>query len=263
MSKQGILVVSFGTTHEDTREITIDRIINKIKEAYPEHRIFEAYTSNIVRTVLRERYQISMDSVEEALEKMAAENITEVIVQPTHILNGFEYEKMVKQVEKKKACFETVEIGSPLLTSTGDYLYFIEKLLKEMPTVTKEEAILFMGHGSDHFSNVTYSALNHMFLLRGYENVYIATVEAYPFIEDIIMFIRDKGYQKIYLAPFMIVAGEHAKNDMIGDEEDSWKSILEAEGYQVEPIMKGLGEYSFTSEIFIQHITEAMKRLSK
>lgn len=260
MKNKAIAVISFGTSHLDTKEKTIDRITNHIRQAFTEYTVYEAFTSGIIKRVLEKREGLHIFNVEEAMEAMLADGIEEVIVQPTHILNGFEYDKMMAQLAPYKDKFAKLSVGVPLLTDTDDYLYFIEHLMKEMPPTSKEEAIVFMGHGSDHYINVTYSAMNDMLRARGYDHTYVGTVEAYPYIEDVIERLNRGAYKKVYLTPFMIVAGEHAKNDMIGEEEDSWMNILQSEGYEVVPIVKGLGEYDFVSTLFIKHIKDVMKK---
>lgn len=259
MNKKAILVVSFGTSHLDTKSKTIDYITDKIKNEFPEYEIYEAFTSGIIKKVLMKRENLHVFNVEEAMEQMLLDGITEVIVQPTHILNGIEYEKMLSQMEPYKEKFNAIRSGLPLLTHTEDYLYFIENFMQEMPKLKQDEALVLMGHGSDHYINVTYSAMNDMFRAKGHEHVYVGTVEAYPYLEDIMKRMEKEKYEKVYLTPFMIVAGEHVKNDMLGEEEDSWLNELERAGYEVDPICKGLGEYEFVSTIFTSHIHDILK----
>ena len=257
MSKKGILVVSFGTSHMDTKEKTIDYIEKRIGDAFSEYKLYEAFTSGMIINVLKKRDNMHIFTVEEALLKMKEDGMTDIIVQPTHILNGIENDFMIEDVRRHRDAFDSVVVGSPLLTDTEDYFTVIDGLMADMPKLEDGECILFMGHGSDHYINATYPAINYMFADRGYEHCYVGCVEAYPTIEDIMAAMNKKGYKKVYLTPFMIVAGEHTKNDMIGEEEDSWINQLTAAGFEVEPIVKGIGEYEFIADLLIEHAKAA------
>ncbi|MDO5293015.1 MAG: sirohydrochlorin cobaltochelatase [bacterium] len=258
MSKKAILVVSFGTSHLDTKAKTIDHITNKIKNEFSDCSVYEAFTSSMIKKILWKKHNIHVCNVTEAMEAMLEDGIEEVKVQPTHIINGFEYEKMLNQLEPYKEKFKTVTCGVPLLTDTEDYFEFTDKLMNEMPVLEENEAIVFMGHGTDHYINVTYSAMNDIFRRRGYKHAYVGTVEAFPDLDDILERLGEKDYKKVYLTPFMIVAGEHVKNDMLTDDE-SWLNKLKEAGYEVVPIIKGLGEYEFVASLFINHIKDSIK----
>ncbi|MGB8451816.1 MAG: sirohydrochlorin cobaltochelatase [Anaerocolumna sp.] len=251
--KKAILVVSFGTSHKETRSKTIEQVEKDIGKAYPGYKIYRAFTSGLIINVLKKRDGILVMTVKEALEQMFKEGMEEVIVQPTHILNGLENENMMKEVQSHENLFQSIKTGYPLLTSTQDYHKVITCLLEVSPVLQKKEAILFMGHGTTHYSNTSYAALEYMFRDYGYEDIYVATVEAYPALGDVMKQFKKKDYRKIRLIPFMIVSGDHAINDMAG-EEDSWKSILEKEGYEVSCSLKGLGEYKRIRNIFVEHI---------
>lgn len=257
MNKKAILVVSFGTSFTDTREKTINKIENEIKNSFPEYEFYSAFTSEIIIKILKDRDNIVIYTVKEALEQMIKNGIKEVIVQPTHILNGIENDKMLKEIQNSSDSFNSILIGAPLLTSTKDYQAVVEGLKCELPDTREDEAIVYMGHGTDHDSNACYAALECMFHDYGMEDIYIGTVEAYPSISEVIKKLAKKEYKRVMLIPFMLVAGDHAKNDMAGDNEDSWKTVLEEKGYEVRCMLKGLGEFKFISDIYLDHINKA------
>ncbi len=254
MDKKAILVVSFGTSHKETRIKTIEQIEQDIGRAYPDFRIYRAFTSRLIINILKERDGLAVMNVKEAMERMHREGIKEVIVQPTHILNGIENENMLEEVHNCVNLFRSVKIGKPLLTSLEDFHKVITNLLNELPPLQENEAVIFMGHGTVRYSNACYMALEYMFRDYGYEDIYVATVQAYPALENVIKQLRKKNYKKLILLPFMIVSGEHALNDMWGEDKDSWKTVLEKEGYGVRCSLKGLGEYKSIRNIFIEHI---------
>ena len=239
-TKKAILVVSFGTSVNETREKTIDCIEADIRKANPDASIYRAWTSKMIIRKLKNRDGVTIHTVKEAMEAMIRDGIKELIVQPTHIINGIENDLMKEDVLAYADHFDSIRFGTPLLTSTKDI----------------EEAIL-MGHGTTHYANTAYAALDYTFKDLGYSNVLIGTVEAYPSIPSILRGLKELQPEKIHLTPFMIVAGDHATNDMAGEEEDSWKNQFEAAGYTVECHLKGLGEYEGIRKIFLKHIEES------
>lgn len=258
MNQKGLLVVSFGTSYEETRKKTIDQIEADLCAVFPDHRFYRAWTSKMIIKKLKNRDNIIVDTVPEALERMANDGVKELLVQPTHVLNGLENEWMREDIFRVKDRFETIRIGDPLLMYTEDFFSTIRGLMASLPVPTEEEALVFMGHGTTHSTNMTYPALDYMFKDRGFPHVMIGTVEGYPELDNV---MRDlaalKTVRKVYLAPFMVVAGDHALNDMAGDESDSWKSRLEEAGYEVECILKGLGEFEAVRELFSAHAKKA------
>ncbi len=179
-------------------------------------------------------------------------------VQPTHVINGIEYDLLEADVRELSHLFDRVVMGRPLLTSARDNRRVIEAAMKEQRPA-EDEALVYMGHGTEHFANSIYAALDYQFKDMGYENVYMGTVEAYPGLETLIRKLRESGLRKVVLAPFMIVAGDHAVNDLSGDEEDSWKSMFERAGYQVRCVLKGLGEYEEIRRLFVEHVADALR----
>ena len=257
--KHVILAVSFGTSYNDSREKTIGGIEKAIAAAYPDYEVRRAFTSQIIIDKLKERDKIEIDNVTEALDRLVADGVKEVIVQPTHVMSGFEYDDVVEEVEKYNDKFDSIKISSPLLTSDEDYTELVEALKAETAEYNEEgTAIVFMGHGTEHESNATYAKLQGVFEDAGMDNYIVGTVEAEPSLEDVVAILKEKGYNKVVLEPLMVVAGDHANNDMAGDEEDSWKTLIEAEGYEVECVLRGLGEFPEVQQIYIKHLAEVI-----
>lgn len=254
--KKAIVVVSFGTSHEDTRKKTIEVIERVIAEEYNDYEVFRAFTSKIIIKKLREEENLIVPTVKEVMEQLVKDGYTDVIIQPTHIINGIENENMLEDISPYLKSFSSIRIGKPLLSDTEDYKQLVNCIVEENH-VGEDEAILLMGHGTSHHANAVYPAVDYTFRAEGYSNIYMATVEGYPTIEDAMGLMEKSNYKKVLLIPFMIVAGDHAKNDMAGDEEDSWKSILEKAGYEVDCKMQGLGELEVVQDMFIRHIKEA------
>lgn len=255
--KKAILAVSFGTTHQDTREKTIDVIERDLGERFPEYTVYHAWTSKMILKKLKERDGLVIPTVTEAMEQMAADGVTHLIVQPTHIINGIENDGMKEDVLRFQDRFAAISFGTPLLTTEEDNAKVIRAVMDEFPGLHKNEALVFMGHGTTHYANAVYAALDYTFKDMGYENVFMGTVEAYPSMETILKMVKEYGPEKVILAPFMIVAGDHAKNDMASDNPDSWRRQFEAEGFCVECVIRGLGEYKGIREILLEHVAEA------
>jgi sirohydrochlorin cobaltochelatase len=256
MKKQAILVVSFGTSHKETRDRTIGAIEKAIADKYPERELKRAFTSGMIMKVLKNRDNLHIDNVTEAMERLVKEGFTDLIVQPTHIINGDEYEKMMAQIEPFMDKIEKIKIGAPLLSSSEDYDATCRAVMKQLPQLKETDALVLMGHGTEHYVDAAYAALDYRFKALGYANVFVGTVEGYPDIETVLEHVKCFGPKKVILMPFMVVAGDHATNDMAGDEEDSWKFIFNNAGFEVECILKGIGEFEEIREIYIEHIED-------
>lgn len=251
-----ILVVSFGTSFNDSRVKTIGGIESAIAKAFPNIEVRRAFTSQIIIDKLAERDKVDIDNVTEALDKAAADGIKNLVVQPTHLMNGFEYTDLKEELEKYSGQFGSIKLGEPLLTSDADYDAVIKAITEDMKSYDDgNTAIAFMGHGTEADSNGVYSKLQEKITAAGYKNFVIGTVEAEPSIDDVIRFAKDGGYKRVVLHPLMVVAGDHANNDMAGDEEDSWKSLLEKEGFDVVPVLEGLGQNEAIQQIYVQHVS--------
>lgn len=257
MSKKALLAVSFGTSHEDTLEKTIVALEQDLSAAFPDYDLHRAFTSGMILRVLAKR-GVHINDVPAALELLLEEGYTEVVMQPTHIMNGDEYEKMVAHASPYVERFERFSTGKALLTSIQDYRDTIEALLAELPPKTEGKAIVFMGHGTEHFANAAYAMLDYMFHDMGRGDILVGTVEGYPELPQVVKKLKHRSQVKeLELRPLMIVAGDHAKNDLAGDEEDSWRTQLEELGYQVSCTLMGMGEYPGIRKLFVKHAQEA------
>ena len=263
-NEKRILVVSFGTSYNDSRDITIGAIEKAIENAFPEYDVRRAFTSQIIIDILAKRQGLIIDNVEQALDRAAADGVKTLIVQPTHLMNGYEYTDLVKALEQYHDRFDKIALGAPLLTSDDDFNKVIDSVSTEtIDYYNKETAICFMGHGTEADANSVYAKLQQMLTANGKGSYFVGTVQADPTIEDVLEKVKAGGFKKVVLAPLMIVAGDHANNDMAGDEEDSWKKQFESAGYEVECVLRGLGEYKGIQDIFVEHIREAMNSLNE
>ncbi|MGL4606169.1 MAG: sirohydrochlorin cobaltochelatase [Eubacteriaceae bacterium] len=254
MEKKALLVISFGTSYLETRKKTIEATEKFLRKSYPEHDFFRAFTSRMIVNKLKKRDGEIVDLPKEALEKIKEAGYTQVDCQTTHIINGYEYDLTLKEIKEFEKDFKYLTLGKPLLTTVEDYEQTVDVVMKKLPKLKKDEAIIYMGHGSDHHANATYPCLDYMFKLKGHKDIYVGTVEGFPELENLVPILKEKNYKKIYLAPFMLVAGDHAINDMASDEEESWKTILEEQGFKVSCILEGLGEYQGIQQLFLEHL---------
>ena len=251
---KALLVVSFGTSYNDNRDLTIGGVENALQQAFPEYEVRRAFTSQIIIDKLKERDGLSIDNVTEAMDRLVADGVREVVVQPTHVMSGYEYDDVVAEVTPYQDKFDSLKVGRPLLDADADY----DELAAAITAATKEydaegTAIVFMGHGTEHEANAAYAKLQEHISAAGHGNYFIGTVEATPSLDDVLALVKDSGAGKIVLLPLMIVAGDHANNDMAGDEEGSWKNVFEQEGFEVECVLKGLGQYEAVQKMFVTH----------
>lgn len=255
--KKAILVVSFGTSYEETRKKTIDRIEADIQKAYPDCILYRAWTSKMIIKKLKTRDGIIIPNVKEAIEQITADGITDLVVQPTHVINGIENDLMKEDVLAFSEKFSSIRFGDALLTTTRDNEEAISSLMETWKDLPKDEVLVLMGHGTTHYANAIYAALDYTFKDMGYENVFLGTVEAYPTMMSLLRQVKEYKPKKIHLAPFMIVAGDHARNDMAGEDPESWSRQFMDAGYPVECHLIGLGEYEGIRRMFLRHIKEA------
>ena len=258
--KKAVLVVSFGTSYKETREKTIEACEKKIKEGLEGYDFFRAFTSNMIIRKLKNRDGLHIENPIEALDRLYKEGYQEVIVQTLHIICGEEFNKLKEQVESYKDKFEKIILGRPLLTYIEDYKETVEAIENQIPKMNEQEAVVFMGHGTFHESHSTYPALEYMLRDSGI-NAYVGTVEGYPEIEHVIRRLEANNIKTVNLMPFMLVAGDHAINDMAGDEEDSWKSIFESHGFEVKIHLQGLGENRCIPDKFMRHAHNCLEKL--
>ena len=254
IGEKELLVVSFGTSFNDSRRLTIGAIEKALEEAYPEYSVRRAFTSNIIIDHVNKRDGILIDDLDAGLQRAVDNGVKELVIQPTHLMNGIEYTELSDAVAQYADAFESVKIGAPLLTTDEDFKN-VEQALVDW---TKEyddgkTAIVFMGHGTEAESNGVYAKMQELFTADGYENYYVGTVEATPSLDDVLAAVQAGEYERVILEPMMVVAGDHANNDMAGDEDDSWKSTFEKAGYKVECLLRGLGENEAIQQMYVEH----------
>ena len=257
--KKGILLVAFGSSVPEA-QVSFDNIDKRVRKEFPDIPVFWAYTSSIIRNKLAKQGKI-LDSEAMALAKMTDQGFTHVAVQSLHTIRGEEFDDLsntVKAFEGLPGGIEKIITGAPLL-SDEKYMEKVTKaIIENIPADRKKsDAVVLMGHGTPHPSNVFYTALMYH-LQKKDPLVFMGTVEGSPTIDDLIPILKEKKSRKIWLMPFMSVAGDHARNDLAGDEPDSWKSILEKQGFKTEAVLKGTAEYDNMLDIWMDHLKEAM-----
>lgn len=258
--KKAVLAVSFGTSVEQARQNQIIPVENAMKKSIS-HPLFSAYTSPTIRRILRER-GTEISDVHEALRKIASLGIQKVAVQPTYLLYGYEYDKLKNEVQEEQKNFSAIEVGVPLISNYQD-LEMIRELVNKYYPPKKQKEIILIGHGTEHFANMVYPALQTAFRFSGREDIWVGTIEGWPGISEISKQVGKKGANKIELVPLMLVAGEHVHNDLIGDNPDSWKSILSHAGFSVDCTFKGLGEYPEIPQLYCKHLQTLLEKLGE
>ena len=276
-----ILVVSFGTSFNDSRAEDIGGVEKALQAAYPDWSVRRAFTAQIIINHVQARDDEKIDNMDQALERAVDNGVKNLVVQPTHLMHGAEYDELTEAVENYKDKFESVKIAEPLLGEVGadetaineDKAAVAEAITAEAVKtagfdsldVAKEEgtAFVFMGHGTSHTAKISYSQMQAQMEQLGYENVFIGTVEGEPedtACEAVIEKLKDAGYKKVILRPLMVVAGDHANNDMAGDDDDSWKSQFEASGVfdSIDTQIAGLGEIDAIQQLYVAHTQAAI-----
>ena len=254
--KQAVVCVSFGTSVPSGRE-NITAVEHVLRQSAQDRIFISAFTSGVIRRILKERGE-TVYSVAEALEALWKQGVTEVLVQPTHILPGREYDKLKREAEPWRDRFESLRIGRPLLADTEDLQTLAAVLSGIYPPQTRETLVLF-GHGTDHAANLVYPALQTAFRLAGRPDVLVGTVEGWPAFEDVLAQVKVQDGKTVHLVPLMLVAGDHALNDMAGEDPDSWRSRLEAEGFTVRSTLRGLGLLPEVQEMYRAHLEEDLR----
>lgn len=264
--KKALIVVSFGTTHHDTRKRTIEAIEQQLAAEFPQRDFFRAWTALMIINKLKKRDGMEVPTVKQVLARLVEDGYTDVLIQPTHVTPGVEFVRVQEAVRAFAGMFEKLSLGRPLIYFQGgesrgrempdDYVPVMDAYTTILPETSDQHAVVLFGHGTSHPANAIYAALQARYDDAG-QNVLVGTVDAYPELDDVRRRLRQRGVQRVTLVPFMVVAGDHVKNDMAGDEEDSWKSILQADGYQVDVVMRGLGEMPAFRDIFVQHARTA------
>ena len=257
--KKAVLVVSFGSSFIENREAAIDATEKVIADAFKDYDMYRAFTSQTIIDIYAERDGVEINNVTQAMEKIYDEGYGEVLVVPTLIINGEEKQEMDEALEPFMDKFAKITVSTPLLEKYEDYVALTKALKKEMPKATSEHAVVLMGHGTPHNGNSAYGCLDYVFKDEGFKDVYVGTVEGFPTFDTVLKELKAGDYKEVTLMPTMLVAGDHAHNDMAGDEEDSWKNLLKAQGYDVDYIMKGLGELPAIQQLFVDHAKAALE----
>ena len=277
-----LLVVSFGTSFNDSRVADIKGIEDALAEANPDWSVRRAFTAQIIINHIQARDGEAIDNMDQALDRAVANGVKNLVVQPTHLMHGAEYDELMEAVDAYKDKFESVKVAEPLLGEVGADASAVNADKKAVAEAITAEAVktagfdtldaakedgvafVFMGHGTSHNAKVSYSQMQAQMKDLGYENVFIGTVEGEPedtACENVINAVAEAGYTKVVLRPLMVVAGDHANNDMAGDDDDSWKSMFNASGKfeSVDCQIAGLGEIEAIQNLYVAHTAEAMK----
>lgn len=277
-----ILVVSFGTSFNDSRVADIKGIEDALQKAYPDWSVRRAFTAQIIINHVQARDGEFIDNMDQALERAVANKVKNLVIQPTHLMHGAEYDELMEAVEAYKDKFETVKVAEPLLGEVGSDATVINDDKKAVAEALTSEAVkdagydsldaakkdgvafVFMGHGTSHTAKVSYSQMQTQMGALGYDNVFIGTVEGEPeetSCEAVIEAVSKAGYKKVILRPLMVVAGDHANNDMAGEEEDSWLSMFKASGKfeSVDAQVEGLGRIEAIQQIYVAHTAAVLK----
>ncbi|MBQ9661657.1 MAG: sirohydrochlorin cobaltochelatase [Oscillospiraceae bacterium] len=262
IGEKELLVVSFGTSFNDSRRMTVGGIERALQHAFPDWSVRRAFTSQIIIDHVKARDGEVIDNVTEALDRAIENGVKTLVVQPTHLMHGYEYTDLVNELAEYADAFETIAVGEPLLTTDEDFALTAAVLADATADYDDgKTAIVFMGHGTEAESNEVYGRMQEVMTNAGYVNCFVGTVEAEPSVEDVLEMVQAGDYERVILRPMMIVAGDHANNDMAGDEEDSWKSVFEDAGYEVECVLEGLGQMYVIQQMFAAHAGEAIASL--
>ena len=283
IGEKELLVVSFGTSFNDSRVADIKSIEDALQEANPDWSVRRAFTAQIIINHIQARDGEKIDNMEQALERAVANGVKQLVVQPTHLMHGAEYDEMCAAIDKVRDKFESVEIAEPMLGEVGSDATVInadkEAVAKavvaaalsesgyESTAAAKEAGVAYvlMGHGTAHVAKVTYSQMATQMDKLGYENVFIGTVEGEPedtSCEAVIAAVKEAGYTTVVLRPLMVVAGDHANNDMAGADEDSWKTMFEAAGLTVNCQISGLGRIADVQALYVAHTKAAIDAIA-
>lgn len=254
----GILLVCFGTTREEARLDSVEALYTTFRENYPALRVTRAYTSPTVRRVLAER-GIEVPGVEEALREMAEAGVSDLVVQPGHLLYGDDYRTLETQLLPHRAAFHNLLLAKPLLAGIED-LRSLAWLLAGRYPAEEASCFVWVGHGSETFANCVYPALQTIFWEQGRTDVLVGTVSAYPDCETVLRQIQRAGYRKVQLMPLMLTAGDHAVHDIAGEATDSWRSRLQEAGLEVSVSLKGLGSMASVRALYLRHTDEALEK---
>ena len=278
-----LLVVSFGTSFNDSRAEDIKGIEDALAEAFPDWSVRRAFTAQIIINHVQARDDEHIDNMQQALDRAVANGVKNLVVQPTHLMHGAEYDEMVEAIDEYKDKFESVAIAEPMLGEVGDDATVINDDKAAVAQAITDEAVkeagydsmeaaaedgtafVFMGHGTSHTANVTYDQMQTQMENLGFTNAFIGTVEGEPedtACDEVINKVKDAGFKKVILRPLMVVAGDHANNDMAGSDDDSWLSQFKASGKfdKIDTQINGLGEIEGIQKLYVEHTAAAMSK---
>ena len=268
-NKDAMVVMSFGTTYKDTRVKTIDATVDAIKAAHPNPKVITAFTSHIIRDRIQQKEGITYPTPEEALAELKKDGYTRVALASLDVIPGMEYNYDAAVYNLYKNDFKKMTLGTSLMywmgqeNQTDQVIETLKAVQSQFPKLGKEDALLIMAHGTPDPSNAYYSVIQDRIHTLGMKNVFIYTVEGTPNLEQVIPQLKLHGIKHVTLMPFMMVAGDHANNDMAGNEPDSHKSVLEKEGFKVDTYIHGLGENQNIRNLFVERANEAWDALEK
>ena len=259
IGKRELLAVSFGTSYPQSRERTIAAIEDALEEAFPAYDLRRAFTSRVVISLTEKREGLTIDHMERALQRAADNGVEELVIQPTHLLEGVEYQRLLGAAREMAGYFCRLAVGRPLLTRQEDFQAVARALIRVQASLDDgETALVLMGHGTTARCNEVYPRLEGVLRALGSEHWFVGTVEAAPSLEAVLGRVRMGRYRRVVLRPLMIVAGDHAANDMAGGE-GSWKQAFTQAGYEVLCQLQGLGELEEIRRLFVSHAQEAIE----
>ena len=258
--KNGILVASFGTTYKEARQLSLEAIEHAVYSAFPDFTVYEAYTSNIVKKRIQENEGLFIPGIPQALQNMYKDGIKNVYIQPTHMIPCMEYGKILNLASQYKNKFNVLKISEPLLSSQEDFSLAADILDKHynFKNLESDSAAVLMGHGSGHDANKCYIQFQDTLKQKGFLNVFVSTVEGTPCFETSLNILKNYNFKNITLIPFMVTAGDHAHNDMAGNEKSSWKNRLINLGYNIKIITQGIGEIKEIQNLYVSHLKNAI-----
>ena len=260
--KKALVAVSFGTTFEESRRLDIEAVEGALQKAFPDRDFKRAFTAKIVIKRMFENEGVKVDDLETVLANLQKQGYNDILIQSTHLTPGEEFNnKIMAVVDNYKNKFAKISVGRPLLTEAQDYDVAAIALQTQLPVLEKDEVVVFMGHGSPNIHNPSYNLLQESFDKMGIPAV-IGVVEEtdHPNYEDMLAKLKSTKAKKVMLIPLMLVSGDHANNDMIGEEEDSWANMLRAEGYSIRSDMRGTGRNAAIQNIYVMHALEALAK---
>lgn len=256
--KSALLTVSFGTCYQETQKSALEAIEQELSEAFPQKKSYRAWTSTGMIAGIRKTQNLHIDTVQESLERMLKDDITDVLIQPTHMLAGKEFAALKAIVQAYQDRFSGIKIGTPLLNDSEDVKILAEVLEEIFRDIPDSEMLVFMGHGSINLQFPAYALLESQFRKDGYINFCVGTLESDPDFDAVLHQVRTQKPDRITLFPILVTAGNHVFHDMAGNHPESWKSMLNRAGFETGCILKGMGEYQNIRKIYIQHAQNAV-----